>query len=68
MLKAAGVGEVVVARLGPDDVHEDAAAAAIATALAGEDVRVERAVHRPIEPLFARRPGSSSSIAPLSTG
>lgn len=42
MLKAAGVGEVVVARLGPDDVHEDAAAAVIATALAGVGVRVER--------------------------
>ena len=40
-LKAAGVSEVVVARLGSDDVHEDSAAATIAAALAGAGVRVE---------------------------
>lgn len=32
-LRAAGVGEVTVARLDPDDVHEDAAALAVAQAL-----------------------------------
>lgn len=32
-LKAAGEGEVIVARLGPEDVHEDAAAQAVAEAL-----------------------------------
>jgi molybdenum cofactor cytidylyltransferase len=34
-LEAAGVTHVTVARLGPDDVHEDAAAARVATACAG---------------------------------
>ncbi|AWD20805.1 molybdopterin-binding protein [Fuscovulum blasticum] len=32
-LAAAGIGEVTVARLGPDDLHEDAAAQAVAAAL-----------------------------------
>jgi len=42
-LEAAGIGEIVVARLEPGDVSEDAAAAEIAAALAGEGVRVDRA-------------------------
>lgn len=42
-LAAAGVAEVVVARLDPGDVHEDDAAAAIAGAIAGEHVRLEPA-------------------------
>ena len=42
-LKAAGITEIVVARLEPGDVSEDAAAAEIAAALAGEGVRVDRA-------------------------
>ncbi len=42
-LAAAGIGEIVVARLEPGDVSEDAAAAEIAAALAGEGVRVDRA-------------------------
>ena len=42
-LTAAGIGEIVVARLEPGDVSEDAAAAEIAAALAGEGVRVDRA-------------------------
>ncbi len=42
-LKAAGIAEIVVARLEPGDVSEDAAAAEIAAALAGEGVRVDRA-------------------------
>jgi molybdenum cofactor cytidylyltransferase len=42
-LAAAGIGEVVVARLEPGDVSEDSAAAEIAAALAGEGVRVDRA-------------------------
>ena len=46
-LAAAGIGEIVVARLEPGDVSEDAAAAEIAAALAGEGVRVDRALHRP---------------------
>lgn len=41
-LAAAGVGEVVAARLEPGDVHEDEAAAAVAVAVAGEGVRAER--------------------------
>ncbi len=43
-LTRAGVGEIVVARLEPDDVSEDAAAAAVATAVAGDGAVVERAV------------------------
>jgi molybdenum cofactor cytidylyltransferase len=42
-LEAAGIKDVVVARLEPDDVSEDEAAAAIADAVAGEGVRVDRA-------------------------
>jgi len=39
-LKAAGVSSVVAARLGPDDIHEDEAAATIAKALAGEGIDI----------------------------
>lgn len=42
-LEAAGVAEIVVARLEPGDIAEDAAAAAIARALAGDGATVERA-------------------------
>jgi molybdenum cofactor cytidylyltransferase len=42
-LHAAGVPEIVVARLEPDDVPEDVAAAEIATAVAGEGVRIDQA-------------------------
>jgi molybdenum cofactor cytidylyltransferase len=42
-LEAAGVGEIVVARLEPGDVSEDVAAAEIAAAVAGEGVHVDRA-------------------------
>ena len=42
-LSKAGIGEIVVARLETGDVSEDAAAAEIAGALAGEGVRVDRA-------------------------
>ncbi|HVV60848.1 MAG TPA: molybdopterin-binding/glycosyltransferase family 2 protein [Pseudolabrys sp.] len=42
-LKAAGVKEIVVARLEPGDVSEDEAAAEIASAVAGEGVRTDRA-------------------------
>jgi molybdenum cofactor cytidylyltransferase len=42
-LKVAGIGEIVVARIEPGDVSEDAAAAEIAAAVAGEGVHVERA-------------------------
>ena len=42
-LKAAGIAEIVVARLEPGDVSEDEAAAAIAKAVAGEGVRADRA-------------------------
>lgn len=41
-LAAAGVGSVVAVRLDPDDVGEDEAAEALAQALAGEGVAVER--------------------------
>src|SRR6266702_1874376 len=42
-LKAAGIAEIVVARIEPGDVSEDAAAAEIAATVAGEGVHVERA-------------------------
>jgi molybdenum cofactor cytidylyltransferase len=41
-LEAAGIKDVVVARLEPGDVSEDVAAAEIANAVAGEGVHVER--------------------------
>ena len=42
-LQAAGIAEVVVARIEPGDVSEDAAAGEIAAAVAGAGVRVDRA-------------------------
>ncbi|MDI1345806.1 MAG: molybdopterin-binding/glycosyltransferase family 2 protein [Pseudolabrys sp.] len=42
-LEAAGVGEIVVARVEPGDVSEDQAAAEIAAASAGEGTRTDRA-------------------------
>src|SRR5713101_4061336 len=42
-LEAAGIAEIVVARVEPGDVPEDAAAAEIAAAVAGEGVSVDRA-------------------------
>ena len=42
-MQAAGISEVVVARLEPGDVSEDQAAAEIAAATAGDGVRVEKA-------------------------
>jgi molybdenum cofactor cytidylyltransferase len=42
-LTAAEVAEIVVARLEPNDVPEDEAAAGIATAVAGEGTRIDRA-------------------------
>jgi molybdenum cofactor cytidylyltransferase len=42
-LEAAGIKDVVVARLEPGDVSEDKAAAEIATAVAGQGVHVDRA-------------------------
>jgi len=55
-LRAAGVGELVVARLEPGDVSEDQAAAEIAGAVAGEGVRVDRAFTGRAN-LFADEPG-----------
>jgi molybdenum cofactor cytidylyltransferase len=42
-LKAAGIKAIMVARIEPDDVSEDTAAAELATAIAGEGVHVDRA-------------------------
>ena len=42
-LTAAGISEIVVARIEPGDVSEDVAAAEIAAAVAGEAVRIDRA-------------------------
>ena len=42
-LEAAGIKEIVVARLEADDVSEDVAAADIAKAVAGQGVHVDRA-------------------------
>jgi molybdenum cofactor cytidylyltransferase len=55
-LRAAGVGDIVVARLEPGDVTEDRAAAEIAAAVAGEGVRVDRAFTGRAN-LFADGPG-----------
>ena len=41
-LKAAGLDTIVAVRLGPDDVGENEAAARLAEAIAGREVRVER--------------------------
>src|SRR5215470_15543230 len=42
-LKAAGIKAITVARIDPDDVSEDVAAAELAVAVAGEGVHVDRA-------------------------
>jgi molybdenum cofactor cytidylyltransferase len=55
-LEAAGVAQVVVARLEPDDVPEDRAAAEIAEAVAGEGVRIDKAFTGRAN-LFAERAG-----------
>ncbi len=56
LLVEAGHDQVVVARLDGDDVHEDAAAARIAGAVAGSEVRVEKAATGRAN-LFARNSG-----------
>jgi molybdenum cofactor cytidylyltransferase len=55
-LDAAGITEIVAARLEPGDVSEDVAAAEIATAVAGDGVHVDRAFTGRAN-LFARAPG-----------
>ncbi|HLH93595.1 MAG TPA: molybdopterin-binding/glycosyltransferase family 2 protein [Xanthobacteraceae bacterium] len=55
-LRAAEVAEIVVARLEPDDVPEDVAAAEIAAAVAGEGTRIDRAFTGRAN-LFADRAG-----------
>jgi molybdenum cofactor cytidylyltransferase len=55
-LQAAGIKDVVVARLEPGDVSEDVAAADIAKAIAGEGVHVDRAFTGRAN-LFAQTPG-----------
>jgi molybdenum cofactor cytidylyltransferase len=55
-LEAAGIGEIVVARLEPGDVGEDVAAADIAAAVAGDGVRVDKAFTGRVN-LFAEYPG-----------
>ena len=55
-LEAAGIAEIVVARIEPGDVSEDVAAAEIAAAVAGEGVRVDRAFTGRAN-LFAQDPG-----------
>ncbi len=55
-LEAAGIGDIVVARLEPGDVSEDVAAADIAEAIAGEGVHVDRAFTGRAN-LFARNAG-----------
>ena len=55
-LEAAGIKDIVVARLEPGDVSEDKAAAEIAEAVAGQGVHVERAFTGRAN-LFARSAG-----------
>ena len=59
-LDAAGIKDIVVARLEPDDVSEDVAAAEIAAAITGEGVHVDRAFTGRAN-LFAQRRACSSS-------
>src|SRR5487761_1378782 len=55
-LEAAGIEDLVVARLEPGDVAEDVAAAEIAQAVAGDGVHVDRAFTGRAN-LFAQTPG-----------
>ncbi|XWN30805.1 MAG: molybdopterin-binding/glycosyltransferase family 2 protein [Devosia sp.] len=55
-LMDAGIDSLTVARLGPDDVHEDEAARILAEAVAGEGIVVERAATGRAN-LFARESG-----------
>ena len=55
-LEAAGIKDLVVARLEPGDVSENVAAAEIAAAIAGEGVHLDRAFTGRAN-LFARAPG-----------
>jgi len=55
-LEAAGINDIVVARLEAGDVSEDAAAAEIAAAIGGDGVHVDRAFTGRAN-LFARTPG-----------
>jgi molybdenum cofactor cytidylyltransferase len=55
-LEAAGIMDIVVARLEPDDVSEDVAAAEIGWAVAGEGVHLDRAFTGRAN-LFAQRAG-----------
>ena len=66
-LEAAGIKDIVVARLEPGDVSEDKAAAEIAKAVAGEGVHVDRAFTGRAN-LFAGRPACWWSTRTPSTG
>ena len=55
-LEAAGIKDIVVARLEPGDVSEDRAAAEIAKAVAGEGLRIDRAFTGRAN-LFSEQPG-----------
>jgi molybdenum cofactor cytidylyltransferase len=55
-LESAGIADIVVARLEPDDVSEDVAAAGIAKAVAGAGVHIDRAFTGRAN-LFAQVPG-----------
>ena len=55
-LEAAGIKDIVVARLETGDISEDLAATEIAAAIAGEGAYIERAFTGRVN-LFAERPG-----------
>jgi molybdenum cofactor cytidylyltransferase len=55
-LSAAGVGSVIAARLGPDDVHEDEAARLVAEAAAGAHLKVDKPFTGRVN-LFAEQAG-----------
>jgi molybdenum cofactor cytidylyltransferase len=55
-LRAAGVDEVIAAKLEPDDVEENEAARLVATAIAGEHVRIDKPFTGRVN-LFAEQPG-----------
>ena len=66
-LEAAGIKDIVVARLEPGDVSEDVAAADIAAAIAGERRACRSRLYRPRQSVRAMRPACWSSTRMRST-
>ena len=67
-LKAAGVKEIVVARLEPGDVSEDQAAADIAAAVGGRGRARRPRLHRPLQSVRRNRRRAGGRQGRASTG